>query len=162
MSDTKFHDDGTVTIWDVYQQGWSRTAWPEDCVLASLSSDERDKVIKHCRGEDDLVFEMCSNHEWVEQFSSIDVHGVADIDMDDAVDLYTTTLWDLLVDAGFSVCWAKGNRRTCHGWNGNQTFRFRAGGVGTFGLITEGEEKFVFDCVDKAEAKMKQTWEQPQ
>ena len=158
MTDTKFHDDSTVTIWDVYRQRWNHTARPEDRVLASLESAERDKVIKHCRGEDDLVFELCPDHEWLGQFSSIDVSGIADRDMDDAVDLYTTTLWDLLVEAGFSVGWAKGNRRTCHGWNGNQTFRFQAGGVGTFDLITDAEETIVFACVDKAAAKMNKTW----
>ena len=113
MTDTKFHDDNTVTIWDVYRQRWSHTARPEDRVLAALESAERDRVITHCRGEDDLVFEMCPDHEWLNVFSSIDVHRIADIDMDDALDFYTTTLWGLLIDAGFSVCWARGNRVTC-------------------------------------------------
>jgi len=49
---TKFHRDGTVTIWDVYQQVWRRTAAPSDHVLASLPKKDRDRAIKHCKMED--------------------------------------------------------------------------------------------------------------
>ena len=45
---TKFHRDGTVTVWDVYLQQWTRTAHPSDAVLASLMPRERDRVIRHC------------------------------------------------------------------------------------------------------------------
>ncbi len=43
---TTFHRDGTVTIWDVYQQGWRRclaTAVP-DAIMASLSRAERERI----------------------------------------------------------------------------------------------------------------------
>ena len=47
---TIYHRDRTVTIWDVYQQQWMRTDEPSDRVLASLSTDERERVIRHCCG----------------------------------------------------------------------------------------------------------------
>lgn len=45
--ESTFHRDGTVTVWDVHSQGWTRTANPSDSLLASLSPDERAKVIAH-------------------------------------------------------------------------------------------------------------------
>ena len=48
MYKTKYHRDGTVTVWDVYQQQWQRTARPSDAVLASLGHRERERVIRHC------------------------------------------------------------------------------------------------------------------
>ena len=50
---TTYHRDGTVTVWDVYTQTWTRTGRPDDEVLASLDSDERDRVIRHCGLEDE-------------------------------------------------------------------------------------------------------------
>ena len=47
-SETKFHRDATVTVWDVYAQSWDRTDRPSDRVLASLETAERDRVMKHC------------------------------------------------------------------------------------------------------------------
>lgn len=44
---TKFHRDGTVTLWDVYRQQWDRTDSPSDEVLASLPPNERNRVIRH-------------------------------------------------------------------------------------------------------------------
>ena len=44
---TTCHRDGTVTIWDCIQQAWVRGDNPSDELLATLSKDERSKVIKH-------------------------------------------------------------------------------------------------------------------
>lgn len=45
---TTFHRDGTVTVWNVYTQSWDmRTSNPSDRVLASLSTEERERVIRH-------------------------------------------------------------------------------------------------------------------
>lgn len=45
---TRFHRDGTVTVWNVYTQSWDmRTGSPSDRVLASLPTEERERVIKH-------------------------------------------------------------------------------------------------------------------
>lgn len=49
---TRFHRDGTVTVWNVYTQQWDmRTSRPSDSVLASLSREERERVIKHLKLE---------------------------------------------------------------------------------------------------------------
>lgn len=48
MYRTKFHRDGTVTVWNVYAQSWERTSSPSDAVLASLTPRERDRVMRHC------------------------------------------------------------------------------------------------------------------
>lgn len=48
MYKTTYHRDGTVTIWDVYSQTWTRTARPGDDILASLSEPERARVMRHC------------------------------------------------------------------------------------------------------------------
>lgn len=45
--DTTYHRDGTVTIWDCLRQLWMRGNNPSDELLATLGSDEREKVIKH-------------------------------------------------------------------------------------------------------------------
>lgn len=48
---TQFHRDGTVTVWDVYSQRWLRTRNPSVQLLASLGSEERERIIKHCEKE---------------------------------------------------------------------------------------------------------------
>jgi hypothetical protein len=48
MYDTTFHRDHTVTVWDVYRQRWLRTSCPSDQTLASLPSDERQRVMQWC------------------------------------------------------------------------------------------------------------------
>lgn len=45
---TTYHDDETVTVWDVHEQSWVRTRTPSDRVLASLSVTERARVLVHC------------------------------------------------------------------------------------------------------------------
>lgn len=43
----KLHKDGTVTIWDIYEQKWKRVEWITDEVLASFPQKEREKILKH-------------------------------------------------------------------------------------------------------------------
>jgi hypothetical protein len=45
--ETTYHTDGTVTLWDVYQQQWVRTDAPSDRLLASLDWRERERVLAH-------------------------------------------------------------------------------------------------------------------
>ena len=45
--DTTYHRDGTVTVWDCLQQLWVRGNNPSDELLATLGSDELEKIIKH-------------------------------------------------------------------------------------------------------------------
>ena len=45
---TIYHRDGTVTVWDVYQQRWTRlpASQVRDEVLASLPARERDRIMR--------------------------------------------------------------------------------------------------------------------
>jgi len=45
--DTKYHSDGTVTLWNVYEQQWERGSLFPDHVWASLSNEERRKIHQH-------------------------------------------------------------------------------------------------------------------
>ena len=43
---TVLHRDGTVTMWDVRTQGWSRGT-PTDAMLATCAPDERCRITRH-------------------------------------------------------------------------------------------------------------------
>ena len=44
---TKFHRDGSITLWDVYTQAWERTSRPSNAQLAAMPSNDRDRAIRH-------------------------------------------------------------------------------------------------------------------
>jgi hypothetical protein len=44
---TKFHADGTVTLWSVQCQSWQRLSNVSNETLASLPAAERQMVIEH-------------------------------------------------------------------------------------------------------------------
>jgi ribosomal protein L37AE/L43A len=46
---TRYHRDGTVTVWNVVQQQWLRVQALEvpDAVCATLSREERDRIERH-------------------------------------------------------------------------------------------------------------------
>ncbi len=46
---TVYHRDHSVTIWDVYSQQWMHTNRPSDAVLATLTTTERARVLRHCQ-----------------------------------------------------------------------------------------------------------------
>ena len=48
---TTYHRDHTVTMWNVYTQGWHRTGTPSPRILASLTPEERARVMRHTRTE---------------------------------------------------------------------------------------------------------------
>lgn len=43
---TTYHRDGSVTVWNVFTQTWTRTRHPSDKLLSSLGA-ERERVIQH-------------------------------------------------------------------------------------------------------------------
>lgn len=47
---TTLHRDGTVTVWDCTRQEWIRTDSPSDTLLATMGSDERERVLRHVGG----------------------------------------------------------------------------------------------------------------
>ena len=45
---TKFHKDGTITFWSVFNQQWVKNAQDiSDRELSAMSEKEREKVQKH-------------------------------------------------------------------------------------------------------------------
>lgn len=44
---TKFHRDGTVTLWSVQCQSWQRLSNVSEETLATLSAAERERVVRH-------------------------------------------------------------------------------------------------------------------
>jgi hypothetical protein len=48
-TDIKFHRDGSITVWDVYAQGWTRVraARVGDAMLSTLSDYERTRIARH-------------------------------------------------------------------------------------------------------------------
>lgn len=54
MPKTTYHRDGTVTLWDVYQRAYTRSAIPSGRVIASLTPSERDRVYRHLVSDEDI------------------------------------------------------------------------------------------------------------
>lgn len=47
MEKSKLHRDGTVTLWDVYEQRWKRVKHVTDEVMATLPRKERERILRH-------------------------------------------------------------------------------------------------------------------
>jgi len=45
---TTYHRNGTVTVWNIFKQGWERLAARDVCpeILATLTQSERDRIAK--------------------------------------------------------------------------------------------------------------------
>lgn len=102
--------------------------------------------------------EVNSSNEWLKTFSGVDFEGVEDCYTDEAADVFTSKLHNELMYRGFETETAKGQRMTCHGWNGANTFRSLIGPCGTFDELTEAEEKAIYDAINAAEATMRKEW----
>ena len=50
MYKTRYHRDGSVTLWHVYSQTWVRTATVSDQTLATLGQEDRERILRHIRG----------------------------------------------------------------------------------------------------------------
>ncbi len=46
-TDTQYHGDHTITVWNIYTQSWTRTGTPSDRLLASLNPQDRQRAITH-------------------------------------------------------------------------------------------------------------------
>ena len=101
------------------------------------------------------TIEVCSNNEWLHTFSAVDWSGIDACDMDDAADCFTESLHRHLEEAGFEPVSAKGQRSTCHGWNGVNTFRHKLGPCGSFQDMTGDERTLVLAAINQAESEMR-------
>ena len=104
------------------------------------------------------TLEINTNNEWLIQLSPVDFEPVEESDRDDAAKDFTNGLWNHLESAGFDVIGAKGQRSTCHGWNGANTFPYMDGPVGSFDQLTDDEAADVVRCIDEAEKQMLEDW----
>jgi len=48
MFETTYHNDGSITVWDVYAQQWRRLYAPSARILSTLMPEERARVMSHC------------------------------------------------------------------------------------------------------------------
>jgi hypothetical protein len=44
---TRFHRDGSVTVWDCLTQSWRRCYTMTDALLATFSEPERTRIMRH-------------------------------------------------------------------------------------------------------------------
>ena len=102
--------------------------------------------------------EIATNTEWLSDCSFVDFEDVEDCYEDEAADCYINHVHDLLEDAGFETVCAKGQRKTCHGWNGANTFKTKIGPVGTFEDLTKDEIETIYEKLGQAERKMLLDW----
>ena len=97
------------------------------------------------------TLEVATNAEWLNLYWLGDLlEGVEDFDEDEAAATFASALVEALEDAGFDVVHAKGQRTTCHGWNGFNLFRHKMGPVGTFDDLGDSERDKVWDAIDLA------------
>ena len=97
------------------------------------------------------TLEVATNAEWLNLYWLGDLlDGVEDFDEDEAAATFAAALVESLEDAGFDVVHAKGQRTTCHGWNGFNLFRHKMGPVGTFDDLGDSQRDKVWDAIDLA------------
>ena len=104
------------------------------------------------------TIEINSSNEWLEVFSGLDFEGVDESDTDEAAKCFTNHLHELLAEVGFATAPAKGQRITCHGWNGANTFRTKIGPCGTFDELTDAEMNLIYDAIPAAQERRRQKW----
>ena len=104
------------------------------------------------------TLEINQSNEWLQVFSAIDFALVAEEDRDNAADSFTEHLVIGLESAGFDTKMAQGQRSTCHGWNGANTFRRKLGPVGSFSALSDIEVEAIYVAIERAECAMCRDW----
>ena len=107
-----------------------------------------------------MKLELCTNNEAIRGWCGLDWDGIEtdDYAANQAADEFVNGLWRSLEDAGYEVEGAKGQRSTCHGWNGANTFRWARGPVGSFEVPTETQAAEIADIVERCNAAARGTW----
>ena len=83
----------------------------------------------------EISLEICRNQEWLENYF-LDLSDVDETAYEYAVSLFLDNLCRRLSTADYSYDWPQGQRTTCHGWHGANTFAHKIGPVGTFDDLT--------------------------
>lgn len=81
-----------------------------------------------------MTIELCRNSEWWRVFGPFDEAA-----NDGLVDAAVCKVIDELDAAGVEWVYARGQRSTCHGWNGAKTFARLVGGIGGGESISDDE-----------------------
>jgi len=102
-----------------------------------------------------MKLELCTNNEAIRGWCGLDWSDYA---AQMAAEDFTAALWDVLEAAGYDVDRAKGQRATCHGWNGANTFRWKSGPVGSFEVPTEAQKTEIAMIVENCHAAASGTW----
>jgi hypothetical protein len=109
-----------------------------------------------------MKLELCTNNEAIQGWCGLDW---SDFDGNDyavqmAAEDFTAALWESLEAAGYEVERAKGQRATCHGWNGANTFRWKSGPLGSFEIPTEAQKTEIATIVENCHAAAIGTWQE--
>ena len=91
-----------------------------------------------------IEIEVCGNIEWWRTFGPFD--GMSD----DETEAGISAVVEAMEDAAPVADLASGQRSTCHGWNGANTFARKFGGIGTFSKMTDAEWDAITDAFCRA------------
>jgi hypothetical protein len=107
-----------------------------------------------------MKLELCTHNEALREWCGLNWEGIEESDYAarEAAEQFSEAVWNALESAGYEVRNAKGQRNTCHGWNGANTFRWRTGPVGSFEQPTIVEEREIRDIIDRCNAAAVAAW----
>jgi len=107
-----------------------------------------------------MKLELCTNNEAIRDWCGLDWEGIEEGDYaaNEASEQFTAAAWEALEAAGYEVERAKGQRSTCHGWNGANTFRWKRGPLGSFEVPTEQQQEEIATIVENCNAAARGTW----
>jgi len=98
----------------------------------------------------DPVLELCSNTEWMREYSGLNLDAIDYAFADEAAVHLREQIWDRLDGNGFRVEPSRGQRSLCHGWNGANTFTHKLGPIGTFDDLTADQEAAIYSAIEDA------------
>ena len=107
-----------------------------------------------------MKLELCTNNEAIRDWCGLDWEGIEEGDYaaNQAAEQFASAVWNALESAGYDVEHAKGQRSTCHGWNGANMFRWRSGPVGSFDVPTAEQAEEIRDIIDRCNAAAAHDW----
>ena len=105
-----------------------------------------------------LKLELCPNTEALRDWCGLDWSGVEQGYEDEACEQFVTEVWNTLESIGFEVVRAKGQRTTCHGWHGANTFAWKSGPIGTFGNPQAADKQTIEQIIDRVNESVRHEW----
>jgi hypothetical protein len=136
--------DGVMLSIDLRGEGRPEKIYLEPEVFENL------KVFGDKVYAEKIQLEVCENVEWLTVFGPLGRLDLSDHDTEVCAQNYCSKLHALLTEEGFTTVNAKGQRITCHGWNGFRGFNQRFGNVGTFADLTPAQADSIVNAIDQA------------